>query len=84
MNPPEPFMFPDLTAAQQKMLDDAVKEMELGMEDARADGFDPDECFSDIVEASAWEIRDPLVRKEFYRINGCIDRQTGFDPLADV
>ena len=74
-----------LSPEQQKMLDEALEQLEAGARDAREDGgYDVDACWSDIVEAAAWDISDPVVRREFYRTQGCIDRQTGYDPMAGV
>lgn len=73
-----------LTEAQQKQVDDALAELALMEADATADGHDVDTCYSDLVEAAAFDLRDPVVRAEFHRVNGVIDRLTGIDPMEDV
>jgi hypothetical protein len=80
-----------LNAHQQKELDSALAALKDTEEDheseARANGPDYpsyEECFYDYLEAVAWDIKDPEVRKELHRMHGAYDRQTGHDPLDGV
>lgn len=63
--------------AQQALLD--------AESDCRADFGDEgvEAGYADLVDSvSHW--CSPEVRRELYRTTGCIDRETGYDPMAGV